>query len=210
MIEVLVEAVNKKLTTVETLRSELGIIGTAEDALLSKLIDQASAMIETYCNRCFAKQKYRETIPGYGNVYLALSVRPVVSVESVKEEGRVITDYSLDSPSSGLLYRRTGWGWNPGIAWNITWHIMANSELANYEVEYTAGYGLPGEPDRTLPADIERACLEIAKTWYLENQQGTNIQSESLGDYSVTYAKPADRTLPQTVLLTLDRWRVFI
>lgn len=210
MIEVLERAQSKRLTTLDALKTELGITDTSEDELLDHLIDQASALVETYCNRCFAKQTYREIIPGYGNLYLALSVRPVVSVKSVKRDGVAITDYYLDSPNSGLLYRRVGWGWSPKILWGLTWHVEPNSELANYEVEYTAGFVLPGNPDRTLPADIEKACLDIAKTWYLENKQGNGIQSESLGDYSVTYAKQADRTLPNTVLLTLDRWRLFI
>lgn len=210
MIEVLEHAQNRRLTTLSALKAELGITDTTQDALLEQLIDQASAMIETYCNRCFAKQRYRETIPGYGSAYLILTMRPVISIESIKENGTLISDYSLDSPGSGLVHRRKGWGWDPSIAWNITWHVIANSEVADYEVEYTAGYVLPGDVNRTLPADIEKACIDIVKNWYLENQQGTNIQSESLGDYSVTYAKPADRTLPQTVLLTLDRWRVFI
>jgi len=206
MVEVLVPATDRRLTTLSTVKEELGIADSSKDTLLQNLIDQASAYVEHYCNRIFALQKYKETVAAHGGLYLALSMRPVIDVESVKENGQLITDYVLETPDSGLLYRKAGWGWKPMLNWVITWQPLPNADMQTYEVVYTAGYILPSETGRTLPYDIERACIEIIKSWYMDIESGRRIQSESIGDYSVTYA----RDIPSEIVRTLDGWRSWI
>lgn len=206
MIEVLQPAVNKRLTTLEAVKEELHITDTTNDSLLEKLIDQASAMIVRYCHRPFALERYRETLAGYGGPRIMLTMRPVVEIFSVKERGYEITGYKLESPESGILYRAQGWGWNPSLVWDITWHPLANTEGYMYEIEYTAGYKLPGDPDRNLPEDIERACINTVVSWYQGMQYAGSIKSESIGDYSVTYAEP----LKVDVTDLLKGWRAVI
>lgn len=206
MIEVLEPATDRRLTTLAAVKEELRIADSSNDILIQNLIDQASAYVEHYCNRTFALQKYKETVAAHGGLYLALSMRPVIDVESVKENGQLITDYVLETPDSGLLYRKAGWGWNPMLNWVITWQPLPNADIQTYEVVYTAGYILPNGTGRTLPYDIERACIEIIKGWYVDIEAGRRIQSESIGDYSVTYA----RDMPTDILRTLDGWRSWL
>jgi len=203
VIEILEPAQDRRLTTLATVKEELKLADSTKESLLQTLINQASAFVERYCNRTFALQKYKETIAAHGSLYLPLSMRPVIAVDTVEENGHPITDYVLETPDSGLLYRRVGWGWKPMLNWVITWQPLPNADIQTYEVVYTAGYILPNDTARTLPYDIERACIEIIKGWYVDIEAGRRIQSESIGDYSVTYA----RDMPTDILRTLDGWR---
>jgi len=202
MIEVLQPADNKKLTTLQAVKEELQIDNAESDELLERLIDEASAYIVRYCRRPFALETYRETVAGYGGLYLVLSMRPIVDVISVKEDGNAIDDYEIESPDAGILYRRSGWSWSPALEWLITWHPSPNEYVKRYEVTYKAGYVLPPDPNRTLPEDIERACIDIVRTWFNDAKRIDAIQSESLGDYSVTYARTATTESDKI----LDRW----
>ncbi|MUG68647.1 hypothetical protein GNP94_22000 [Paenibacillus campinasensis] len=69
----------------------------------------------------------------------------------------------------------------------------------NIEVEYEAGYTLPGEETseqpRTLPEVVEMACMFTMQG--MLSQPAGNIQSERVGDVSVTY-RDVDAALPLT------------
>lgn len=206
MLEVITQAANKQLTTVMTVKSELGIpmSDVSQDALLTSFIDQASDAIVTFCGRPFAKESYRETIPGYGTTRLMLSRTPIVTVSSVVADSEVITDYLLENPEAGILFRKQGWQWAPTLGWNITFHPVGNSENLNFTVEYTAGYVLPGDQGtRTLPHNIERACIDTVKAWYSAKERDPAITGERIGDYQVSYAQG----LPASVMQMLAPWR---
>jgi hypothetical protein len=51
----------------------------------------------------------------------------------------------------------------------------------NIKITYYGGYS-------TIPDDLEQACLEIVQILYEGNENIGNIQSEKLGDHSITYA----------------------
>ena len=65
-------------------------------------------------------------------------------------------------------------------------------------VQYTAGYA-------TIPADLEQACLEIARDLFNDAKMDTNNQSESLGDYNFTRISIADKIERYASLLTSYR-----
>jgi hypothetical protein len=209
MLEVITPAANKKLTTVSAVKEELGIpdADMSQDALISLFIDRASDAIVTFCSRPFAKEGYRETVPGYGSNRLILSRTPIVEITSVIADSEIITDYLLEDPEAGILFRRRGWQWAPTMGWNITWHPVGNSEDLNFTVEYTAGYVLPGDQGtRTLPNDIEKACIETVKAWYLARERDPVITAERIGDYQASYAQG----LPAVATQLLAPWRRII
>lgn len=187
MLEILIPATNRKLTTVTAVKIELEISGNQYDAFLSDLIDQASSIIEQYCDRTFAREKYKETLPGFGTKFLSLSKTPICHIESVKLGEELITDYKIYNANAGILYRERGWGWTVDFGWNITYFPIPGSEKFIYEVIYEAGYILPGEPQRNLPFAIERACIEIVKQYFIQRSKDPSIESESLGDYQVSH-----------------------
>lgn len=147
-------ATTRRLTRLERVKQDLDITASTYDALLLRLIDEATAAIEAFCNRPygFARQVYSETLPGFGDVHLGLACAPLVAVSSVTYNSTdTITDYSIADRDHALLYRRVGWAWTAQVDAGFTgrqrWPGFGNplprSEEPLYTVAYTAGYLLP-------------------------------------------------------------------
>jgi len=190
-IEVLVPPATTKLTTLDTVKAELGIADNTQDALLNTLIEQASSFIKNYCEREFGRATYREFVPSYGNQYLVLSQTPIQSVEYIK-----LMDYEIPQSNylilkdKGMIYSRYGWSWEILLYGKTVTSIpIPGSEIPIYEVKYTAGYVLPSETTdgERLPTIIERVCIDLVKIYYYSAQRDVSIGSERFGDYSVTY-----------------------
>jgi len=195
---------------------ELGIANSnVDDDLIRRLIDQSSAAIVRYCERPFAEEVYKETVAGFGSIYLMLSRTPVTAVSSVIRNGDTITDFTIENPEAGLLLREAGWSWTAATGWNLTGYTIANSELPKFTVAYTAGYELSDDATPTLPFDVERAAIEMVKDmWLVRGQTATTgpIKSKRVGDLAITYgtvtaAAEGFTRLPPRSLALLERWR---
>ena len=147
-------ASNLRLTTVAALKADLGDTGSTNDALYDAMILRASAAIDAFCHRAFARQTYTEILPGRGNVTLRLAEAPLATVTSVVYDSTTLTDYSIDSAGAGLLHRRVGWPWtvqyDPGMGpWGTGYPYsgtpVPGSEERLFTIVYTAGYLLPSE-----------------------------------------------------------------
>lgn len=182
-------APRRDLTTLAAIKRELGLAEGGEDAFLADLVAQASSAIETECRRRLAREGVVETLLGRGRTLLMLSLTPVVVVDAVRvgEVELASSEWKLISPEAGLLHRRDGW------------------ETLPTEIAYTGGFGLPGDPDRTLPAVLERACIETVKSWYAGRDRDAALTGESAGGYSASYA-PA-KGLPDAARELLAPWR---
>ena len=188
-IVVVSPASRRDLTTLAAIKRELGLSEEGEDAFLADLLGQASSAIETECRRRLAREGVVETLLGRGRTLLMLSLTPVVAVDAVHVDGVEIEagGWQLISPDAGLLHRRDGW------------------EKCPIEIDYTGGFGLPGDPDRTLPAVIERACIEAVKAWYAGRDRDPSLSAESAGGYHASYAPMAG--LPEAARDLLAPWR---
>lgn len=166
-ITVVTPATSRDLTTLSQVREVLpGLSASDESWIQSFLISAASRAVEDYCQRIFARETVQETVAGYGDAWLMLSRVPVVSVSSITYLGDTITDYTIEDPDAGLLYRENGWEWTTQMRWHLTGHPMPRSEIPRYTVQYTAGYLLPGDAGRNLPESVELAVLEAIKAWW--------------------------------------------
>lgn len=161
MIETLVPAVNNKLTSLDVVKAELRIVTTEHDLMLNDMIDQASAIITSFCGRPFAVETYQETVVGEDSVHLILGHRPIVSVTSVAP----VIDFEVWK-EAGMLYRVNGW-----------------RQGQIFTIEYVAGY-------TTIPHDIERACIDLTKSAFLARRRDPSITTERIGDYGVSYTPP--------------------
>ncbi len=153
MLTVITPATSTRLTTVSTIREELGITEEmASDDRVNRWIDQASQAIVDYCGRDFAQQTYLETRDYGGCGSILLSRFPVSSIVEAKLSGAIMapTDYRLDDAD---LYRLSSSGravaWGPGTV----------------SVQFVAGYILPGQSGTgpKLPATVELACISEVK-----------------------------------------------
>lgn len=216
--------VDNALTTVARLCRELQIaVPTGEDLTdLEQFIAQASDAIEAYCDRRFLKATVTEKVRGYGGPTLRLSRYPLVSITSVALSGNAISASSdtwaatpeTDDAEQGVL-RHLSSNWE----WTADWDAgaaapeqRAGTERPLYTVVYVGGYVLPASSPRTLPYQIERACLLTCVDLYHNEGRNQQIVSETVMSASRTYA---DRTgepsaggiIPDNALPLLDKYR---
>lgn len=168
MLEIVTAATNRKLTTVAAVKLDLGITGTDQDVQLGTLVDQYSAAIVGWCDRPFALEAVRETLfERCRSDGLMLSRWPIVSITSVAIDGTTLDpgDYIADK-LTGILYLRSA-----------TLH-GAYWPAGESVIEYPAGYVLPGDDDRTLPHEVERAAIMLVKGAHFATARDPALRSE--------------------------------
>lgn len=205
MLEILTPATTTDLIQLATVKAHLrpAPVGTTEDARLADLIRWASAAINRYCRRTFARQKYRETVAGSGSQILALSRSPVEAdsttrlVTSVSINSAAVTDYRVEDSVTGFLWRQSGWPLTLGARGRYGLRADRTvQDLTEVEVSYWAGYLVPGATPVTgaydLPDDVERAALLTVQEWRAGAARDPSIAStsstETEGDQSRTVA----------------------
>ncbi|MGQ0664609.1 MAG: phage head-tail connector protein [Pseudomonadota bacterium] len=214
MITVLTAASSRDLTVLATVKAELNISVTTHDSFLATVIQQASAAIVSFCNREFAQERVKETVPGFGGLFLMVSRLPIATVHAIKEGDDLVTvgasDYALHDRLTGQIRSKVGgWAHSAGQGYGALGRPLPGSETARYEVEYTGGYMLPSmSGTRDLPHDIERACVETVKARYLARTRDPNVTSESAdGIYSAAYDGLGSGDVPAGVKALLAPWR---
>jgi hypothetical protein len=186
------------LTLVATAEDELGVSAGTETARLERYIHAATAAILQYLNRpaIHYATGIVDSLPGFGTQRLLLSRYPVTSLTSVVIDGTTLAsdDYEIDDAAAGIVYRRYGFAstgmYCPGI---VQEDILPGTEQRLITVTYTAGYVTPqqvvlnGALTRSLPYDIELACLQTVAVLRGGRGRDWSVASESLGAASVSY-----------------------
>lgn len=180
-----------------------GISGTAQDALLTVLVDAVSMEVRRWCDRDltngFELVSRTEKYDGTGEQTIQLMEWPVSSVTSVKVYSAGGTYETLDSNTyrvngdSGVLSRidpvLARFPTNAFGTIESTFSVQPWFEAGfdNIEVVYTGGYA-------TIPADLKMACYRLTDLAYTARGRNMNLQSESLGGYSYTNMDPQKTT----------------
>lgn len=173
----------------EQLDQMLSVAGAEDeqaDLIIEMLINKASSWVERMTGRRLGRQSYHQWYDADGSQDLVLIEYPIVSIESIKEDGKLVDPCRYDFGQTGhigVVYRDEGWlnaGWRRGLAYDI----VARKRVI--EVEYTAGYVLPkdaAEDDpQTLPADLEGLVWDMVAQAYAGLQNG----SQGLGSFSIS------------------------
>jgi len=161
------------LTTLANVKALLGITDTVSDDILENYIDAATEAIENYCKRRFTSTTYTDEVyDGTGTKYLNLKHYPVTAI-TVRE--KLISDYGSDSwddlQDEWFQFQENG---------RVIYNIGFDEGFSNYRFTYVAGYVV-------IPDDVRDACEKIAVTWFQAKKKAGGIQSERLGEYSVTF-----------------------
>jgi len=201
-----------QLTTVKRVESELGITDQKSSKRIDVLIKSATDVIRMYTSREFAEQTYSETVSGYGDTLLELSRTPVASVPfpTVALSGDAITDFTIEDPDAGLLFRATGWQWTAQVGFQLSDHVVAYSEDPLFTVVYVAGYKMPGQANANLPQDLEKAAIELVKAWEQDRKADPRVKSKKVDDLTITYRDKSTgplNLLPTNVIALLQPWR---
>ena len=176
MLIVTVANANRDLTTLATIKDELGVTDSSMDAKLGRYISEASGIIAEYCNRVFAIETVTETLrngprrfysisnPWQGQQQaLILQRYPVVSLVTIFENDVALDPslYELDA-INGEIQRLDSNG--QYLLWSA----------AKIVITYSAGFTLP----TGLPSGIERACIMLVKQYAASGDRDPMVQSE--------------------------------
>ena len=171
-------AIDDDLTTLTKVKAYLGITGSDDDTLLGTLIDAASKAIKQYCKDNISETTYTEYYDGPRTNELALRHRPIVSITDIWDDpDRDFTDDDkLDYSDDDYVYYA-----DEGIVKGYAHLFYEGSK--NIKITYTAGYSI-------IPADVDLACQIQVAYWYNRAKAKSDaVESEKLGEYSISYAK---------------------
>lgn len=188
--------VSYALTTLNDVKTFLGISSTAHDEVLKFLINQATDYIETFTGRRYTSTTYtQEEYDGTGTSELRLKHFPVVTF-TLLEVNRA-TDNSDDwatidaedywvNSENGIVTLQSGFlDYDEVNETGLSPNIFQKSKN-KYRATYTAGY-------TTVPYDLQYACcMIVSETFNVRKAAG--IQSESLGDHSVTFGNLLEKS----------------
>lgn len=196
------------LTTLARYKSFAKISNTTYDTLLTILINSVTEIIERYCNRRFKQTTYtNELLDSDGGEALFVKNIPVISSSTITLQERNsdeneddwetvdAEDYYVDY-DSGIIYKIGAGNWLAG--------------RQRYRITYTAGYNFDNSStylEDTVAADVELACWKLVDNVFNKRGQVSNIKSESLGDYSVTYGDVVT-DMPDDVRNILDGYKI--
>jgi uncharacterized phiE125 gp8 family phage protein len=162
------------LCVLADVKTFLGITDTNSDAVLSALIPNVSATIESFCNRVFASSAYTDTFNGNGGTKLFLRNGPVVSVSSVTCDGVAI----VTAPSA------IGAGYMADDAQVYLRGLCFPRGVQNVAVSYVAGYAV-------IPPDVVQVCIEMVASHYAKRNR-IDKASETLGTQQTISYSMAD------------------
>lgn len=200
---------NNALTTLDRMKLMLSLDDETDErtcTLVELLVNKASSWVEQQVGRPLGKNTYREFYEADGQQELVTLKYPIISVDYVKEAGRLVPPERYDygqTANIGVIYRDDGWlraGYRRGLANDII------ETKRNIEVCYTAGYVLPkdatDEEPQTLPADLEGLVWDMVSQAYANMQNGSQgLKSFSISDVSWTFDKSTPANWIQIVNL---------
>ncbi len=191
------------LVTLDAAKDALSVTDDTQDGLIGRQIGQVSAAINTYCNRVFVRQSYRDQFRyacnwvGYGNP-LMLSQAPIALTDGdlvlvASEDGAAVdtTGWDVDR-NTGALYRlNTSGGYSSWAG-------------ALVSVDYDAGYDL-------IPDDVQAAALEWLGARWSTRGRDPALRSLTIPDVvSESYFDPTAASaagMPSGAKNTLDQYR---
>ena len=199
------------------LMTTIDLVGTAlnlpDDELLANrnyinlLINAASNYIEQYTGRIFNYSDVVEKLPGTGQLYLYLTVRPIKELTEIKLFNTTLDTnlYDIDNPNTGSIYKETVWIDYTKYHGYIEKQPAYPKEV--YTITYKAGYYMPGSNNRDFPYDLEIACIELVKHLYHSKDRNYLVSREVIGDAQRTYAAIGNVGVPDMVTEILDKWK---
>lgn len=184
------------LTNILAAEGELGIATGTEDDTLSRLINVVSAQIENFLGRkIYYEASIEETMAGHGTMFLVVERKPLLSIASISYDGDAVASdqYEIQDADAGLIYGLAPWKMTGPAVSGITQDPFPGYGRKLYTVTYAGGWVTQPQVDddgnltRSLPYDIEDACLMAIATRYRSIGRDRSVASESLLSWSAKY-----------------------
>lgn len=224
VVEITAPASSTALVELDTVKAELGITGTDEDARLNRLIAVAGDFVAgpEGLDREPWRQSYREQLPGRGGLLLHFERWPIETVAELKHGDELVddTEYRVAGDRRDALQRVVDGDASGYFTWPKTparRHVGMSGTLDKslvYDATYTAGWTMPGvdpvPPEGTpLPPGIQEAALLLVIDWFRGGLQiPAGIESESFEGMRIQYRSTMESTpMTRAVTALLARWR---
>lgn len=168
----------------------------AYEALIDKLIIQASDMVNRYCHKDFEEHDEVIKMDGSGNDSLMLRGFPILSITSLKIDDKELvegTDFRIRKNSmldgnSGILDKKYG-------VWPCGWD--------NIEIDYRWGYVTPPE---TIVGIVENMVVALL-TRTSNIAQGQGMSSYSMDGFSVSFKTELGKQVWEESMPLLDGFK---
>lgn len=202
------------VTTVGRVISEFQITDAAKQALIPDYILEATEAIQTFLGFRLPQETVTEKVAGSSGHLLQLSRAPVSSITSITYDGTLLDadDYRLQNSLAGQIWLDNGVVDTSYPIGNLSGTSFAHQGKKLYEVIYVAGWIMPGVTGRTLPRDIERAGLDLVRS-YINARSNPDIKSEEVPNvYNVTYfdRPTSGGSIPPAVADILNPYRMVV
>ncbi len=213
MLTVTTTSTSEYLTTLASMKAQMGITTSSDDDVWTDNILAAGDACATYVGYWPLRQMYSETVAGYGSLRLLVSATPIRQISSIRIDGQLVdpATYYVEKPLAGIIHRDKGWPWTAGVEYDLESHVVPQSELKRFTVIYEAGWVLTtstGALDtaggfitssggRTLPRDFEQAVQEEAKSMMLGRKRDSSIIEKRVGALQVQYRARSGNELVQ-------------
>lgn len=143
-------------TTLARVKSELGLtdVNADRDETLSRMIEDASSAVVSFCGRQFARDYVTEKLEGYDRTTMMLDHTPLMNVVQVRFRDNIIAPasgfasdagWSVSDPDVGLLFRQDLFdSTQPRRTW-INTEIQPMAGRQDWHIDYIGGYLMPGD-----------------------------------------------------------------
>ena len=171
----------------------MGVAGADSDMdnIISGLINQYSAMFETYMSRNILSRSYTETYDGGGYHMLFTTQYPITSISGIHDSAEWVwsTDTLIDSDEYTITI-------GDHLNAVILRTLVFGDHVENVKITYTAGYS-------AVPLDIQHCMVEEVVKAY-RNKDKIGVTSKSIGDDNVMII--AQGLLEKTIIV-LNQYR---
>lgn len=190
------------LTTLARVKQYIGgSFSASDDTTLSYLIDSVTDYVESYTQRRFKQTTYtNEEYDSDGSGIIVLRNYPVSSV-TLKYRNSILNvadwntidsqDYFIDANAGIIQFAGNKGGASVSGNFNSWGTGFVGSGLKFYAVTYTAGYNFDNAATflSNYAADLEYCVWRLIAAAFYNRGSTAGVQSERIGDYSVTYVK---------------------
>ena len=178
------------LTTLASLKTYLKITHSNDDTTLEDLINEASDIIEQYCDRAFKAATVTEYVNGVTTGKIIPRLYPINSITSI-----AYASGDLDNPTWNLLESETDYILDQYSGIVNVGGMFAGTR--NYRIIYNGGYA-------TLPDDVVRACKIIAAAEY-NRSSSDGAKSENIVGSSISW----EEGIPKRAQYLLNKYKRF-
>lgn len=162
------------LTTVANVKAEISNL--TDTTVAENLINQASKLIEQYCRRPLVAQDIKERLRPPPGPRLVLKGTPLTEQLgggydiTITQDGTAITDFTVEDPEAGIIYREGGWGCNElAVVSSLACDTIPGTSKTSLVVEYNGGVVIADA------ADLEGAC--VATVASLFRKRGVDLSA---------------------------------